>query len=397
MGLCVALVVAAGKGRRFGGDLPKQYRMLAGKPVLRWSLEALASHPRIDAVCAVIAAEDGDLFAAASHGVALLPAVQGGAERQESVYNGLKALAESSLGEIDRVLIHDGARPFPARETLDALIDALDGADGAIPGLAVTDTLKRVEAAAIAATVPRDGLFRAQTPQAFRFAKILAAHDAAAGQRLTDDSAIAEAAGLRVVVVPGRDDNLKITSPEDLQRAEEILSDPSGRVEIGRMIRVGSGFDVHRFGPGRSVWICGLEIPHGQGLLGHSDADVGLHALVDAILGALGAGDIGEHFPPSDPRWRGAPSHLFLSHACDLVQAAKGRIEHLDVTVICEAPRLKPHKQAMREKIAEIAALPLASVSVKATTTESLGFTGRREGIAAQAVATLSLPGVRPS
>lgn len=378
----IALIVAAGRGQRFGGTLPKQYRTLAGRPLLAWTLQAFATHPQVDAVRAVIHSDDRDLYDAAAAGLSLLEPAAGGAERQVSVLNGLESLAAAAP---TRVLIHDGARPFPPAAVVSGVIAALERAPGAIPALPVTDTLKRSEGTLIGETVPRAGLWRAQTPQGFRYEAILAAHRAAAGRVLTDDAAVAEAAGLEVALVPGDEGNVKVTTEQDLAGLE-------ARLAAAEEMRVGNGYDVHRFGPGGSVWLCGLEVPHDQGLLGHSDADVGIHALVDAILGAIGAGDIGLHFPPSDPRWKGAPSHLFLAEACRLVTERRGRLVHLDVTLVCERPKVGPHREAMRARLAEICGLPPERVSVKATTTEGLGFTGRREGIAAQATATVGLP-----
>jgi len=383
----LALVVAAGTGERFGGGLPKQYRNLAGRPVLRHAVERLAGHPSIDAVCVVRRPEHLEAYRAALAGLELLAPVEGGATRQESVLRGLEALAPRAA---ERVLIHDAARPLIDAGTIARVIAALDATDGAIAAVPVTDTLKRAGAEGrIAATVERAGLWRAQTPQGFRFGPILAAHRAAAGQALTDDAAVAEAAGLAVALVPGSEDNLKITTDDDLRRAEKLLS--GGAVEW----RTGSGYDVHRFGPGDAVMLCGVRVPHTHGLEGHSDADVGLHALTDAILGAIGAGDIGQHFPPGDPRWRGADSARFLAHAAGLVAACGGRIAHVDVTLICERPKIGPHREAMISRISEILALESTRVSIKATTTEGLGFTGRGEGIAAQAVATIALPAGR--
>jgi 2-C-methyl-D-erythritol 4-phosphate cytidylyltransferase / 2-C-methyl-D-erythritol 2,4-cyclodiphosphate synthase len=384
MASCIALVVAAGRGTRLGAPLPKQYLPLAGKPVLRYSLETLANHPGIDAVRVVFNPDDAASYEAAARGLDLLPPVAGGAARQDSVRLGLESLAASPPA---RVLIHDAARPFLDRETIDRVLAALDDAPGAIPALPVKDTVKRGVAGRIAETLDRSALWRAQTPQGFDYAAILAAHRAAQGSELSDDAAVAERAGLAVRLVAGSEANFKVTTAEDLEQAERLLLARHGD------IRAGQGFDVHAFGPGDHVWLCGVKLPHERGLVGHSDADVGLHALTDAILGALGAGDIGQHFPPSDPKWRGAPSHLFLSHAGALVASAGGRIAHLDVTLICERPKIGPHRDAMVARIAEILALERGRVSVKATTTEGLGFTGRGEGIAAQAVATLRLPG----
>jgi 2-C-methyl-D-erythritol 4-phosphate cytidylyltransferase / 2-C-methyl-D-erythritol 2,4-cyclodiphosphate synthase len=383
MASCIALVVAAGRGSRLGGPLPKQYLPLAGRPLLRHSLETLAAHPGIDAVRVVFNPEDRAHYTAATRGLHLLEPVAGGTARQESVRLGLESLGAQAP---DRVLIHDGARPFIDAATINLVLAALNVADGAIPALAVSDTVKRAENGRVVATVDRRHLWRAQTPQGFRFAAILAAHDAARGSELSDDAAVAERAGLAVQLVAGSEGNFKVTTSDDLARAEQLLGARAGD------IRTGQGFDVHAFGTGDHLWLCGVRIAHEQGLVGHSDADVGLHALTDAILGALGAGDIGMHFPPSDPQWRGAASHHFLRHAADLVAAAGGSIAHADITVICERPKIGPHRDAMVARIAEILALERRRVSVKATTTEKLGFTGRGEGIAAQAVATIRLP-----
>lgn len=380
------LVVAAGRGTRLPGDVPKQYRPLGGRPVLRWSLGAFAAHPAIARVQAVTHPDDVKAWAAASRGLDLPDPVAGGASRQESVLRGLEALAGLDRTP-DRVLIHDGARPFVSGTVISAVVAALDEADGALPVLPVTDTLKRWADGHAAETVDRCDLYRAQTPQGFRFAAILDAHRALAGGSYTDDAAIAEAAGLRVVAVPGEEANVKITHNEDMLRAEERLAG-------AREFRTGSGFDVHAFAEGNHVRLCGVDVPHTHALAGHSDADVGLHALTDAILGAIGAGDIGLHFPPSDPQWRGAASDRFLRHAAGLLAARGGALVHVDVTLICERPKVGPHRDAMRAAVASILELPVERVSVKATTTEGLGFTGRGEGIAAQATATVTLPGV---
>jgi len=376
-------VVAAGQGNRFGGPLPKQYLPLAGATVLRHAVSALTGHPRIAEVLVVIRPEDRARFEQAVAGLAVLPPVGGGATRQDSVRLGLEALAPHCP---DRVLIHDGARPFPDEALVDRIIDGLDRAAAAIPCLPLSDTIKRAENDAIRETIDRSLLWRAQTPQGFQFDAILAAHRAAVGRRLTDDAAVAEAAGLAPLVVAGSEDNLKITTPQDLTAAERLIAARLGD------IRVGQGFDVHPFAPGDHVSICGVKIPHSMSLAGHSDADVGLHALTDAVLGAIAAGDIGMHFPPSEPRWRGAASDQFLRHAADLVQAQGGVVTAVDVTIICEGPRIAPYRTAMIERVAAILCLATNRVSVKATTTEKLGFTGRSEGIAAQAVATLRLP-----
>jgi len=377
----IVLVLAAGKGKRLPGDAPKQYRDLGGAPVLRHALDAFARHPRVDAVRVVYDPADRAHYDRAAAGLDLLDPVAGGAERQDSVRLGLESLA---MRGPTRVLIHDGARPFPDADLIDRLIDALDAAPGAIAAIPVVDTLWREAAGAVETLVPRERLWRAQTPQAFRYAEILAAHRAAAGQKLTDDAAVAQATGLRVSLVMASEANFKITTEADLARAARVVARGD--------IRVGTGFDVHKFGPGDAVWLCGVRVPHDAALDGHSDADVGIHALVDAILGALGEADIGAHFPPTDPRWKGASSDRFLAHAAELVRRRGGEIRHVDVTLICERPKIGPHRDAMRAKLAEIIAIDVSRVSVKATTTEGLGFTGRREGIAAQAAATVALP-----
>jgi len=377
------LVVAAGKGERAGGAVPKQYAALLGKPILRWTLEAFVRHPRVDSVLVAIGPDQEQLYAPAVEGLALPPPIAGGNTRQESVRRGLEALAQSAP---DMVLIHDAARPLVSSAIIDAVIAALEsGADGSVPLLAVADTLKRNDGGKWT-TVPREGLLRAQTPQGFRFARILRAHRHYAAQDVTDDMALAELAGLHIAAVAGEERNMKVTTPEDFALAEAHL-----RARLGES-RVGFGYDVHRFVAGDHVWLCGVRVPHDHGLEGHSDADAGLHALTDAILGAIGEGDIGEHFPPTDERWRGAPSWKFLDHAANLVRNKGGAISHCDVTIVCERPKVGPYRAAMRARIAEILKLDVARVSVKATTTEGLGFEGRREGLAAQAVATVLLP-----
>jgi 2-C-methyl-D-erythritol 4-phosphate cytidylyltransferase/2-C-methyl-D-erythritol 2,4-cyclodiphosphate synthase len=378
-----ALIVAAGRGERAGSGLPKQYRKVAGRPLLHWSAETFASHPDIDAIQVVIAPDQAGLFAGCvPQGAAKRQPVIGGATRQESVRNGLQALVETRA---DFVLIHDAARPLASRALIDRVIGALRaGADAAVPLLPVSDTLRRRENDGVWTPVAREQLHRAQTPQGFRFQPILDAHLAYKDRAVTDDMALAELAGLRIEAVTGEESNLKITTPEDFAMAERLLGGASD-------VRTGMGYDAHRFKQGDHVWLGGLRIAHDRALEGHSDADAALHALTDAILGALGAGDIGQHFPPSDERWRGAPSSRFLAHAASLVREAGGEILHCDVTIICEAPKIGPHRDAMRARIADILGLDVSRVSVKATTTEGMGFTGRKEGLAAQAVATIRL------
>ncbi|MBU0723516.1 MAG: bifunctional 2-C-methyl-D-erythritol 4-phosphate cytidylyltransferase/2-C-methyl-D-erythritol 2,4-cyclodiphosphate synthase [Alphaproteobacteria bacterium] len=383
MSKTIALIVAAGRGHRLGGALPKQYLPLAGITVLRRTVQLFQAHPGIQQVRVVIHPDDALLYAEALNGIDLPAPIHGGATRQDSVRLGLEALAADAP---DSVLIQDAARPFADAALIDRVLDALADHPGAIPAIAVADTLKRAIDGRIETTVPRTGLYRAQTPQGFRFADILAAHRACAGQELTDDASVLEAAGQTVVLVEGAEANVKITTAEDMMRAETLLG-------AARESRSASGFDVHRFaGSGDHVTLCGVSVPHDSALEGHSDADVGLHALTDALLGCIGAGDIGQHFPPSDPQWRGASSDRFLAHARSLVEARGGRIVHVDVTLICERPKIGPYRDAMVARVAEILRLSPDRVSVKATTTEQLGFTGRREGIAAQALATIELP-----
>jgi 2-C-methyl-D-erythritol 4-phosphate cytidylyltransferase/2-C-methyl-D-erythritol 2,4-cyclodiphosphate synthase len=322
------------------------------------------------------------LYRQSAEGLKILPPVHGGAARQESVRNGLESLTEMRP---DNVLIHDAARPFVTADVIDGVISALDRHPGAIPAVPVIDTLKRGSERIIGGTVERAGLWRAQTPQGFRFDAILDAHRKLSDKQLTDDAALLEAQGLKVELVPGAEGNFKITTMEDFERAKRLLSS-------GQVFCTGNGFDVHKFMAGDHVTICGVRVPHTQKLEGHSDADVGLHAITDAVLGTIGAGDIGMHFPPTDARWKGADSAAFLSHAASLVRARGGNVVHVDVTIICERPKVGPHREAMVRRVAEILGLDPQRVSVKATTTEGLGFTGRREGIAAQATATVALP-----
>lgn len=380
MGACVALVVAAGRGRRFGGERPKQYLALGGRPIIRRAVECFLNHPRVDDVLAVIHPDDRALFARATEGLDLLAPVTGGDSRQDSVRLGLESLAGRPP---ERVLIHDAARPFAEAAMISRVLDALETAPGAIPALPVGDTLKRGQDGLVTGTVERQGLWRAQTPQGFRYADIARAHGGLAGTALTDDAAVAEKAGLPVRLVPGSEDNLKITTDDDLARARRL---------IGGETRTGFGFDAHRFGPGDHVMLCGVSIPHSAGLAGHSDADVGLHALTDALLGAIGAGDLGLHFPSTGAEWKDAQSDIFLRKAADLIAGRGGAVANIDVTIVCEAPKVGPHRDAMRRRIADILGLDAGRVSVKATTTDGLGFTGRGEGIAAQAVATVHLP-----
>jgi 2-C-methyl-D-erythritol 4-phosphate cytidylyltransferase / 2-C-methyl-D-erythritol 2,4-cyclodiphosphate synthase len=379
---CVALVVASGRGERFGGDRPKQYLPLAGKPLLRHCLERFCGHPRIDRVRTVMHPDDAALYAEAARDLEVLDPVLGGATRQESVRVGLESLAGDPP---ELVLIHDGVRPLLDAAVIDRVLDGLRTHVAVLPALPVTDTLKRSNNRTVASTIDRTGLFRAQTPQGFVYDRIVEAHRRFASAALTDDAALAEAHGLTVGLVAGDQDNVKITEPADLARAERLL-------RASWRCCTGLGFDVHRLAPGEGVVLLGVHVACPLRLLGHSDADVGLHAVTDALLGTLGAGDIGSHFPPSEARWSGADSAIFLTHARDLVLAAGGRIEHVDVTLICERPRIGPHRAAMVARVAELLGVAANRVSIKATTTEHLGFTGRGEGIAAQAVASVRLP-----
>jgi 2-C-methyl-D-erythritol 4-phosphate cytidylyltransferase/2-C-methyl-D-erythritol 2,4-cyclodiphosphate synthase len=381
------LIVAAGKGERAGTALPKQYEKLAGRPILRRTVEAFAGlFEGKWAVQVVIGPGQDELAAQALAGLDLPAPVTGGASRQQSVRLGLEALAHS-FGEKhapDFVLIHDAARPLISRKVIDDVVRALEGgADGALPMVAVADTLRRRDADGRWTLVARDGLYRAQTPQGFVYDKILAAHQAHAHEDVTDDVALAELVGLKVEMVEGEEKNIKVTRKEDFALAERLLG--------GGDVRTATGYDVHKFTTGDHIMLCGIRVAHDHGLEGHSDADVGLHAITDALLGCIGEGDIGQHFPPTDERWRGAASWKFLDHAASLVAAKGGVIGHVDVTIICERPKVGPHRDAMKAKIAEILQLDPSRVSVKATTTEGLGFTGRREGIAASAIATVKL------
>ena len=371
-----AVVVAAGQGLRAGGTVPKQFALWRGKPLLRHSVEALTSAGVAPIVVVIPAAWEATAIEVLA-GLPGLRFVPGGSTRQDSVRAGLEALTESSPAH---VLIHDAARPDLPAAVIAALVAALDQAPGAIPALSVVDSVVRGEAGLRRAAVERDGLYRVQTPQAFRFADILAAHRAWSGAPdAGDDAAVAEAAGLAVALVAGDERLRKVTFAADLE--DQTMITPQ--------FRTGMGYDVHRLAEGEELWLCGVKIAHTKGLSGHSDADVAIHALVDALLGAVAAGDIGDHFPPSDPQWKGAASDRFLAHAAKLVAQSGYGIANVDVTIICEAPRIGPHKAAMRARLAAILAIDIGQVSVKATTTERLGFTGRGEGIAAQAVATV--------
>ena len=372
-----AIILAAGKGVRAGGGVPKQYRELGGEPVLRKTVTAFLDHPDVDIVQVVTSPDDDKLYKDAVKDLALPAPVAGGVLRQDSVLKGLQALESENPGI---VLIHDAARAFVSADVIGRVIGAVKKYKcGAVPAIPVADTLKKGKDA-VEKTVDRTDLWAAQTPQGFPFKEILAAHGKTGGKEFTDDAAVAEAAGLQVKIVAGDKENIKLTNPEDFKTQ-------------GWDIRTGTGFDVHAFEAGDHVILCGVKIPHDKALKGHSDADAGLHAITDAILGAIGEGDIGDHFPPSDDQWKNAPSKVFLEHAAKLAKDKGGRIVNVDLTLICEGPKIGPHRDAMREKVAEILDLDVARVSVKATTTEKLGFTGRGDGIAAQALATVAFGG----
>ena len=387
MAQVAAVVVAAGQGLRAGGEIPKQFRRIAGETLLERSLSAFAEAPDVTFVQPVIRPDDVALVRRLTRGMNVLEPVAGGATRQASVRAGLEALVSCTP---DIVLVHDAARPFASASLITRAIEAAEKTGAAIPALPVTDTVKRIDnAGTIEATLDRNSIRLVQTPQAFAFPVLFDAHRRALAQGrddFTDDAALAEWAGIKVNVFAGDPGNIKFTTPEDFARAEAIQSAGLGDV------RTGSGLDVHAFGPGDHVTLGGIRIPHAQALTGHSDADVALHALTDAILGALADGDIGAHFPPSDPQWRGASSDRFLTFAVERVRMRGGRIAHLDLTIVCEAPRIGEHRDRMRANIANLAGIGIARVGVKATTSEKLGFTGRGEGIAAYATATIRLP-----
>ncbi|MFO1036573.1 MAG: bifunctional 2-C-methyl-D-erythritol 4-phosphate cytidylyltransferase/2-C-methyl-D-erythritol 2,4-cyclodiphosphate synthase [Geminicoccaceae bacterium] len=379
----MAVVVAAGRGERFGSELPKQYAALAGRPVLRHTVERLIEHPEIDGVRCVIDPAHRDLYDAAVGDLPALPPVTGGATRQASVHAGLESLIEFAP---EFVLVHDAARPCVSAELIDRLVGGLQQWPAVLPAVPVVDSLRRVEAGAVIGQVERDGLVRAQTPQAFRFEAILDAHRRHAGGNFTDDVAVAAACGLSVGWVAGDAANVKLTLPEDHTLAQSFLSPPSLRW------RTGLGFDIHALAPHRPLWLCGVKIPFELGLAGHSDADVALHAITDALLGTIGAGDIGTHFPPSDQRWKGVESSVFVRHAVGLVAARGGRLENVDLAMMCERPKIGVHREAMTARLCELLHLQADQVSIKATTMEKLGAIGRGEGIAAQAVVSVAFP-----
>lgn len=385
MGGTAVIIVAGGSGKRFGSEVPKQYLELNGESVIRHCVRAFCDHPDVTIVQPVIRMSDLDTVTKALEGLDYAAPVEGGEERQDSVRNGLAALVDHRP---DKVLVHDAARPLVDLAMVDRVLSALETCSAVIPAVPVVDTLKRTnEDGAVLDTVSREHLWRAQTPQGFTYVELSAAHVAAVGLALTDDAAIMESAGHTVHIVTGDENNIKVTNPEDLKRLEMIMSDTSSPAPrpAPADFRIGSGYDVHRIEPGNEITLGGVTFESDVSLMGHSDADVALHAITDAILGALGNGDIGSHFPPSDERWRGAPSDQFLAHACSLMAEAGYELGNIDLTIICERPQIGPHRDAIRARIAEIVAVDVDRVSVKATTTERLGFTGRGEGIASDA------------
>lgn len=377
---CAAILVAAGRGERAGGGVPKQYRDLAGKMVLERTLERFLGHPAVDDVVVVINPDDAAFFAGIDAPVLW---VNGGATRTASVRAGLAALESRRP---DQVLIHDAARPFVSDRVISDVVDALADAPAALPVLPVTDALLAHADGNMCDSVDRDRLRAAQTPQGFRLDSLLNAYEKLGEASAHDDASVALAAGLQVQLTRGEAGNFKLTTPEDFERAEALL----GKTDM--IYVTGQGFDVHRLEPSDHMYLCGVRLDQDYGLVGHSDADVGLHALTDAILGAAGEGDIGQHFPPTDPQWRGASSDRFLMHACQLLKNAGGALVNADITLICERPKVGPYRDEMRARVAELVGLPLARVNIKATTTEKLGFTGRREGVAAQAIVTARMP-----
>ena len=382
---CVALVVAAGRGNRFGGEIPKQYVKLNGLSLLTRCLNILGSHPRIKHLRVVIHPDDIELYTEATKGIKLLEPVFGGDQRQESVRLGLESYKDINP---KHVLIHDAARPFFTGDIIDALLTSLEDHNlASIPGLLIKDSLKRVKNNTVIDSVDRTNLWQAQTPQGFNYETIMAAHKATIGLGLTDDAAIAEANGVKVQIIEGSSQNFKVTTCQDLVRGKQLLN----LNKENKIIRIGIGTDVHSFKPGKSVTLCGIKIPFNKSLKGHSDADVAMHAITDALLGAVGAGDIGLIFPPSDPKWKNCASEIFLTRAGNEINQRDGNIINIDLTIICEKPKINSYRDKMQNNIAKILEITCDKVNIKATTTEQLGFTGRGEGIAAQAVAGVQI------
>ena len=382
---CVVLILSGGSGARFDSKIPKQYFKLGEKTIIRHAIDAFLEHPGIDKIRVVRRPQDKHLYEESVTGISILEPADGGKTRQDSVRLGLESLKDIKP---KWVLIHDAARPFPNKSLISRTLSGLNKNPAVVPVLPLLDTIKELEddRKTIKKTLDRNKLWRTQTPQGFHYKAILSAHRKTAQEEMTDDAAIFEMAGVPVTVVDGHNENIKITTQEDIQQAIKMLNFSDS------VTRVGTGFDVHRFGPGNHVILCGIKIDHECGLEGHSDADVPMHALTDAILGAIAAGDIGSHFPPTDERWRDAASDQFLKYATKLVRDLKGKILNVDITIICESPKISAHREAMRKRISEIIEIPTSSVSVKGTTTEQLGFTGRGEGIVAQAITSILLP-----
>lgn len=385
MSLCIALILAAGRGHRFGAKVPKQYLHLNGQSILRHTIAKFVSHIGIDAVRVVINQDDFTLYDVASQGLKLLEPVIGGLTRQDSVRLGLESLVSTNC---DRVLIHDSVRPFVEARTITHVIEALSENSGAIAAIPVCDSVKRTLEGVIVETVDRTNLWYAQTPQGFHFPDILNAYQTLIDHNLTDDAAVAKQSGILVRVVPGQTNNIKITSPSDLDQA---IQDRKVKVQGQSEIRVGSGFDVHAFGQGDRIWLCGIQIPYSRALIGHSDADVALHAVTDALLGAIAAGDIGRYFPQTDPRWLNSSSETFARYAADVVRALGGEITAIDITILCEQPKVAPYRFSMVSRLSAILCVTQDHINIKGKTTEGLGFTGRCEGIAAHAVATIKI------
>ena len=382
---CIALILSGGSGERFGNILPKQYLDIGTQTIIRHAVDVFYNHPKIDNIRVVIRPQDKNIYQNSFDDIDILEPVDGGETRQESVRFGLESLVEL---DPDIVLIHDGARPFPSHDLLTKTIETLQHMPAVIPVLGISDTLKKVDETRsfVKETIDRNNLFRAQTPQGFKFKSILKAHRRNSEQQFTDDAVIAEKEGLEIGTVAGEVENIKITTQEDYKLVVKMHHQLNGTIHVG------TGFDVHAFSEGDHLVLCGVKIPYKQSLKGHSDADVAIHAATDAILGAIGEDDIGKHFPSEDKKWKNTASTTFLQHAMFLVNKLNGRINNLDVTIICEKPKIGPYRKKMREELSKILALPITSVNVKATTTEKLGFTGREEGIAAQAIATVFLP-----
>lgn len=378
------IIVAAGRGHRASKGLPKQYENIFSKSVLNHTIKSFTSCDTISTILCVIHPDDQRLYEKSIAPYDILPPVHGGPTRQDSAYLGLKAIEKFAP---DIVLIHDAARPFIEANIIKTLIDTIAcGEKAALPAVPIVDSLKKADGDYVSSAADREGLYRAQTPQAFSYGAILAAHQAAEGQELTDDIAVAAASGIQAKIIAGSEAAFKITHREDFKKAEHYLM-----MQMND-IRVGKGYDVHKFEAGDHVWLCGVKLPHNMALKGHSDADVAMHALTDALYGALAEGDIGRHFPPTEAKWKGAASNIFLKHAAAMVSERGGMIANVDLTIICEAPKVSPHADAMRASLAAIMDMDISRISVKATTTEKLGFTGRGEGIAAEAIATVRLP-----